>query len=80
VHHPTGRRLLGFVGLFVLAVVLHAAWDTTGTGSSYVVLAVLSLGLLMVAMRQARRADATLPPSYGGGSAVRAGPGVGAGR
>jgi protease PrsW len=56
-HHPTGRRLLGFAGLFVVAVVLHATWDTIGTRSSYVVLAVLSLGLLFIALRQARRAD-----------------------
>jgi RsiW-degrading membrane proteinase PrsW (M82 family) len=59
-HHPTGRRLFGFAGLFVVAVVLHATWDTIGTPSSYVLLAVLSLGLLFIALRQARRADERL--------------------
>jgi len=60
VHQPSGRRLAGFTTLFVLAVALHTAWDSIGTRTSYVVLAVISLGLLLVALREARRTDRVL--------------------
>lgn len=57
VHHASGRRLAELVGIFVVAVVLHAAWDSVGTRTAYVVLAVISLGLLLLALRQARAED-----------------------
>jgi protease PrsW len=44
VHH--GRAVGRFVLAYVVAVALHAAWDSLGGLLAYVVLAVLSLGLL----------------------------------
>lgn len=41
-----GRAVGRFLLAFVVAVVLHAAWDSLGGLIAYVVLAVLSLGLL----------------------------------
>jgi RsiW-degrading membrane proteinase PrsW (M82 family) len=57
VHRTSGRRLAELVGVFLGVVVLHATWDSVGTRTSYVVLAVISLGLLLTALRQARRED-----------------------
>jgi len=37
-----------FVGVFVLVVALHTAWDLSGSTAAYVVLAVISLALLAV--------------------------------
>jgi protease PrsW len=74
VHHSTGRALVGFIGLFLVAVVLHTAWDSIGTGTSYVVLAVVSLGLLLTAMRQARKADPAPVPTYAGAGLAGVGP------
>jgi RsiW-degrading membrane proteinase PrsW (M82 family) len=44
--HWSGRAVLRFVGVFVLAVALHTTWDSVGTIPVYVVLAAISLGLL----------------------------------
>jgi RsiW-degrading membrane proteinase PrsW (M82 family) len=44
--HP--RALARFVGAYVVVVVLHTAWDLSGTTVAYVVLAVISLALLTV--------------------------------
>jgi protease PrsW len=41
-----GGALLRFVAVFVLAVALHATWDSIGTVPVYIVLAIISLGLL----------------------------------
>lgn len=41
-----GRAVLRFLGVFAVAVALHAAWDSIGTIPVYVVLATISLGLL----------------------------------
>jgi RsiW-degrading membrane proteinase PrsW (M82 family) len=41
-----GRAVLRFVGVFAVAVALHATWDSVGTIPVYVVLAAISLGLL----------------------------------
>ena len=41
--------LLRFLGAYVTAVLLHTAWDSLGSVTAYAVLAVLSLGLLMLA-------------------------------
>ena len=60
VHRPTGGRLLRAVGAFVLAVVLHALWDSIGSRTGYIVLAAISLGLLLFALRQARAVDEPL--------------------
>lgn len=51
---PGVGRLLTFVGTFLGAVALHAAWDSFGGVLAYVVLAVLSLGWLMVQLRRYR--------------------------
>jgi RsiW-degrading membrane proteinase PrsW (M82 family) len=57
VHHATGRRFAELVGVFAVVVVLHTAWDSVGTRTAYVVLAVISLGMLLAALRQARAQD-----------------------
>jgi protease PrsW len=44
----TGRAIGGFVGVFVVAVLLHTAWDSIGGTVTYVILAVISLTLLAV--------------------------------
>jgi protease PrsW len=44
----TGRALAGFLGTFVVAVALHATWDSAGSPVVYLVLAVISLTLLTV--------------------------------
>jgi len=44
----TGRALGGFLGTFVLAVALHATWDSVGSPVVYVVLAIISLTLLAI--------------------------------
>jgi RsiW-degrading membrane proteinase PrsW (M82 family) len=60
---PNARSGAAFAGLLVLAIVLHTCWDSIGTTISYLVVAVLSIGLLLIGLRQARRADlATAPP------------------
>lgn len=41
-----GAAVLRFVVVFVVAVALHATWDTVGTVPVYIVLAAISLGLL----------------------------------
>ncbi|HEV7655737.1 MAG TPA: PrsW family glutamic-type intramembrane protease [Mycobacteriales bacterium] len=41
-----GAALLRFLAVFVLAVALHTIWDSAGTIPVYIVLAVISLGLL----------------------------------
>jgi RsiW-degrading membrane proteinase PrsW (M82 family) len=57
VHRATGRRFAQLVGIFVGVVVLHATWDSVGTRTSYAVLAVISIGLLLAVLRQARAED-----------------------
>ena len=54
---PSGRRLLAFVGLYALAVALHATWDGVGGSVTYAVVGAISIGLLMIALRQAQRLD-----------------------
>lgn len=46
------RAALNFLGAFVVAVLLHTAWDTFGSILVYVVLSVISLGLLLLAARR----------------------------
>jgi RsiW-degrading membrane proteinase PrsW (M82 family) len=55
---PGLRRLLIFAATFAGAVALHAAWDSFGGVIAFVVLAMLSLGWLMLAMRRYRAFDA----------------------
>lgn len=42
----SGRAVLQFVGVFLVAVALHTTWDSFGSIPAYVVLAAISLGLL----------------------------------
>ena len=41
-----GASVLRFLGVFVVAVALHTIWDSAGTIPVYIVLALISLGLL----------------------------------
>jgi protease PrsW len=61
--HRSGRRYLAFVGLLALAIVLHTCWDSVGTTITYVVIAVVSIGLLLIGLRQARRTGPAVAPS-----------------
>jgi protease PrsW len=45
-HGWKGRAVLRFLAVFVLAVALHATWDSVGTIPVYIVLSIISLGLL----------------------------------
>lgn len=68
---PSGRRLLAFVGLYALAVGLHTAWDGIGGKVTYAVVGAISIGLLMVALRQARHLDnRPVVPSGADGAAL----------
>jgi RsiW-degrading membrane proteinase PrsW (M82 family) len=46
IEHWNGRAVARFVGVFVLVVLLHAAWDSVASAWAYAVLALISLGLL----------------------------------
>ncbi|MFG1920993.1 PrsW family intramembrane metalloprotease [Cryptosporangium sp. NPDC048952] len=47
-HRWHASAVLRFVGIFVVAVALHTAWDSLGSTVAYAVLAAVSLGLLGV--------------------------------
>jgi RsiW-degrading membrane proteinase PrsW (M82 family) len=51
---PGLKRLLAFAATFAGAVALHTAWDSFGGVVAYVILAVLSLGWLMLELRRYR--------------------------
>jgi RsiW-degrading membrane proteinase PrsW (M82 family) len=42
------RAVGGFLGVFVVAVALHTAWDSIGTTAGFLVIALISLGLLTI--------------------------------
>ena len=58
---PTGRRFLGFVGMYALAVALHTAWDGIGGRVTYAVVGVISIGLLLIGLKRAQRDDTGVP-------------------
>jgi RsiW-degrading membrane proteinase PrsW (M82 family) len=62
---PGVRRLLVFVATFAGAVALHTAWDSLGGVLVYVLLAVLSLGWLMLALRRYRAFHGLAPAPPG---------------
>ncbi|HST66964.1 MAG TPA: PrsW family glutamic-type intramembrane protease, partial [Mycobacteriales bacterium] len=45
-HGWKGGAVLRFLAVFVLAVALHTTWDSVGTIPVYIVLSLISLGLL----------------------------------
>jgi RsiW-degrading membrane proteinase PrsW (M82 family) len=57
-----GPAVLRFVAVFVLAVALHTIWDSAGTVPVYIVLSIISLGLLtwFAHLLAARRVPAAL--------------------
>jgi protease PrsW len=64
------RALAGFAAAFLVAVALHTAWDTFGNPWAYGILAVLSLGILGVAVHRAAVASRPLLPAPGRREAV----------
>lgn len=54
-----GRAIGGFLGVFLVAVLLHTAWDSLGGLVVYAVLAVISLGLLAVTTHRLEAAALT---------------------
>lgn len=59
--HWHGSAVLRFLGVFALAVALHATWDSVGTIPVYVVLAAISLGLLALFAHRLPVADHLRP-------------------
>jgi RsiW-degrading membrane proteinase PrsW (M82 family) len=61
------RAVLAFVGMFVLVVVLHGLWDAMSSPLAYLVLGLVSLGLLGREVRRTllpgRAADRGLSPA-----------------
>ncbi|WBQ05414.1 PrsW family intramembrane metalloprotease [Kribbella sp. CA-293567] len=55
---PAGKRFLGFLGLYAVAVALHTAWDGIGGKLTYAIVGVISIGLLLTGLRHAQRQDA----------------------
>jgi protease PrsW len=60
-----GRALLRFVGTFVAAVLLHTAWDGSNNLIVHVVVAVVSVGGLLVVIHRTRRTPPTPQHPYG---------------
>jgi RsiW-degrading membrane proteinase PrsW (M82 family) len=58
---PSGRRFLGFLGMYALAVALHTAWDGIGGWVTYLIVGVISIGLLIFGLRRAQRLDSGVP-------------------
>ncbi|GAA1619610.1 hypothetical protein GCM10009744_02860 [Kribbella alba] len=58
---PSGRRFLGFLGMYALAVALHTAWDGIGGWVTYAIVGVISIGLLVIGLRRAQRLDSSVP-------------------
>ena len=58
---PTGKRFLGFLGMYAVAVALHTSWDGIGGRVTYAVVGVISIGLLLAGLKNAQRHDNRLP-------------------
>jgi protease PrsW len=58
---PSGKRFLGFVGMYALAVALHTAWDGIGGVVTYAVVGAISISLLLVGLKRAQRVDNRQP-------------------
>jgi RsiW-degrading membrane proteinase PrsW (M82 family) len=58
---PSGKRFLGFVGMYALAVALHTAWDGIGGRVTYAVVGAISISLLLYGLKRAQRVDSRLP-------------------
>ena len=61
---PTGKRFLGFLGMYAVAVALHTTWDGIGGRVTYAVVGVISIGLLLAGLRNAQQHD-NRPPVTG---------------
>ena len=53
----SGAGVLRLLGAYVAAVALHTAWDSLGSTAGYAVVAVVSLGLLLVVTHRLSAAD-----------------------
>ncbi|MEW9266230.1 PrsW family intramembrane metalloprotease [Kineococcus endophyticus] len=58
-----GRAVWAFVGTYLLAVVLHATWDSSGSDLVHLVVAVVGLVVLFVFLLRAHRRVPATPPS-----------------
>jgi RsiW-degrading membrane proteinase PrsW (M82 family) len=58
---PSGKRFLGFVGMYALAVALHTAWDGIGGTVTYAVVGAISISLLLFGLKRAQRVDNRQP-------------------
>ncbi|MEU4390935.1 PrsW family intramembrane metalloprotease [Kribbella sp. NPDC023855] len=54
---PTGKRFLGFLGAYAVAVALHTTWDGIGGRVTYAIVGAISIGLLLTGLRHAQRKD-----------------------
>ncbi len=60
-----GRAVLRFVGTFVAAVLLHTAWDGSNNVVVHVLVAVISVGGLLVVIHRTRRTPPSAAHPYG---------------
>jgi RsiW-degrading membrane proteinase PrsW (M82 family) len=51
------KAVLAFLGTFVVSILLHTAWDSFGSNIAYLILSVISLGLLLFAARKLGREE-----------------------
>jgi RsiW-degrading membrane proteinase PrsW (M82 family) len=58
---PSGKRFLGFIGMYALAVALHTAWDGIGSTVTYAVVGAISISLLLYGLKRAQRIDNRQP-------------------
>ncbi|WP_350279881.1 PrsW family intramembrane metalloprotease [Kribbella sp. HUAS MG21] len=61
---PTGKHFAGFLGMYVLAVGLHTAWDGIGGRITYAVVGAISIGLLLLGLKLAQRAEAPVDRAH----------------
>ncbi|MFC5261779.1 PrsW family intramembrane metalloprotease [Kribbella qitaiheensis] len=60
---PTGRRFLGFLGLYAVAVALHTTWDGIGGKVTYAIVGAISIGLLLFGLKRSQAIDAAATPA-----------------
>ncbi|TCC54090.1 PrsW family intramembrane metalloprotease [Kribbella capetownensis] len=59
---PSGKHFVGFLGMYALAVALHTTWDGIGGWVTYIIVGVISIGLLLYGLKRAQRMDQVRVP------------------
>jgi RsiW-degrading membrane proteinase PrsW (M82 family) len=58
---PSGKRFLGFLGMYAVAVALHTTWDGLGGRITYAIVGAISIGLLLLGLKRAQHQDNRIP-------------------